>query len=49
MVRVTIFEGGHDLVCGAAFGFMDNQHGGKEPVWFSGNGSEENNSEELSR
>ncbi len=49
MVRVTIFEGGHDLICGAAFGFMDNQQGGKEPLWFSGSGTADGNSGELSR
>lgn len=49
MVRVTIFEGGHELICGAAFGFLDQQCGGKVPVWFSGNGSDDNQNGELSR
>ncbi len=49
MVRVTIFEGGHDLLRGAAFGFLDNQCGGKEPVWYSGDGKNFTGAGELSR
>ena len=36
MVRVTIFEGGHDLLKGPAFGFFDRQCRGQAPVWCSG-------------
>ena len=36
MVRVTIFEGGHNLLPGPAFGFLERQKGGTAPVWFSG-------------
>ncbi len=35
-VRLTLFEGGHNLVAGAAFGFFDRQVRGAEPVWSSG-------------
>ncbi|MBE6929105.1 MAG: hypothetical protein E7463_02395 [Ruminococcaceae bacterium] len=35
-VRLTIFEGGHDLVPGPAFGFLEQQTSGNEPVWNSG-------------
>jgi len=35
-VRLTLFEGGHDLVPGPAFGFLENQVRGKDPVWYSG-------------
>ena len=35
-VRITLFEGGHSILPGPAFGFLDNQVRGKEPVWFSG-------------
>lgn len=37
MVRLTIFEGGHDLLPGPAFGFLQNQERGKAPLWNSGN------------
>lgn len=36
MVRVTIFEGGHDLLSGPAFGFLEQQVRGELPVWNSG-------------
>ena len=35
-VRVTIFEGGHDLLPGPGMGFLENQVRGQEPVWYSG-------------
>jgi pimeloyl-ACP methyl ester carboxylesterase len=35
-VRITVFEGGHDMVIPAAFGFLNNQERGKQPVWNSG-------------
>ena len=49
MVRVTVFEGGHTILTGSAFGFFDNQQGGKTPVWYSGDGSVTAGSGELSR
>lgn len=36
LTRVTVFEGGHDLLPGPGMGFLENQLRGKEPVWFSG-------------
>ena len=36
MVRVTIFEGGHDILAGPAFGFLNQQFRGNPPVWNSG-------------
>lgn len=36
MVRFTLFEGGHDLLPGPGFGFLDNQIRGQAPQWFSG-------------
>ena len=36
LVRVTIFEGGHDLLPGPGMGFLEHQLRGKDPVWFSG-------------
>lgn len=36
MVRLTIFEGGHDIIPGTAFGFFDHQTRGEAPVWYSG-------------
>jgi len=35
--RLTLFEGGHDLLPGAAFGFFDRQSRGEYAVWESGN------------
>ena len=35
-VRLTLFEGGHDMVPGAVFGFFDRQVRGTAPVWNSG-------------
>lgn len=35
-VRLTIFEGGHDILAEPAFGFLENQTAGKDPVWYSG-------------
>lgn len=35
-VRITIFEGGHDILCGASFGFLQQQVRGQAPVWNSG-------------
>ena len=49
MVRVTLFEGGHNLLCSTAFGFLDNQSGGKEPVWFNGDCTNAGENGELSR
>ena len=36
LVRVTIFEGGHDLLPGPGFGFLERQSSGAAPVWNSG-------------
>jgi len=46
-VRLTIFEGGHDILPGPAFGFLSNQLRGEDPVWNSG--SEAADAAELSR
>lgn len=35
-VRLTVFEGGHDILPGPAFGFLDNQVRGETPLWNSG-------------
>lgn len=35
-VRLTLFEGGHDILRETAFGFLENQTRGEGPVWFSG-------------
>lgn len=35
-VRLTIFEGGHDILDEPAFGFLENQISGREPIWYSG-------------
>ena len=35
-VRLTLFEGGHDILLTSAFGFFDHQVRGNSPVWFSG-------------
>ena len=40
MVRLTIFEGGHDILPGASLGFFDHQRRGAAPVWDSGTVSE---------
>jgi len=37
MVRLTLFEGGHDILVSPAFGFLNNQVRGNKPVWNSGN------------
>lgn len=39
-VRLTLFEGGHNLLAGPAFGFLERQVRGEEPVWCSGDTSE---------
>ena len=49
MVRVTIFEGGHNLLPGQAFGFLERQKGGKIPVWFSGDIADFRNDSELEK
>lgn len=36
MVRLTLFEGGHNLLPCPAFGFLNEQVRGAEPVWYSG-------------
>lgn len=36
MVRMTLFEGGHDILPGTALGWCANQSLGAEPVWDSG-------------
>lgn len=36
MVRLTLFEGGHNILAGPAFGFLERQERGKDPVWCSG-------------
>ncbi|MBQ4329708.1 MAG: prolyl oligopeptidase family serine peptidase [Lentisphaeria bacterium] len=35
-VRITLFEGGHDLLPGPAFGWLERQTRNAEPVWKSG-------------
>ena len=35
-VRITIFEGGHDILYGPSFGFLQQQVRGQAPVWNSG-------------
>lgn len=35
-VRLTLFEGGHELLPGPAFGFLERQQRNCEPVWESG-------------
>ena len=35
-VRLTIFEGGHDILPEIAFGFLENQVRNAEPIWNSG-------------
>ena len=36
LARLTIFEGGHDMLPGPAFGFLERQRRGAAPVWASG-------------
>ena len=36
LVRLTLFEGAHNLLPGPAFGFLERQSRGAEPVWSSG-------------
>lgn len=48
MVRLTLFEGGHDILAGPAFGFLDRQTRGAEPTWYSGD-SYEAKAAELSK
>ena len=36
LARVTIFEGGHDMLPGPGFGFLERQVRGAAPVWESG-------------
>ena len=36
MARLTLFEGGHDLLPCPAFGFLNEQVRGADPVWYSG-------------
>jgi len=45
MVRLTLFEGGHDILAGPSFGFFDYQVRGKEPVWYSGKSADEKSTE----
>ena len=35
-VRLTLFEGGHNLLAGTAFGFLERQERGNDPIWCSG-------------
>ena len=46
-MRLTLFEGGHAMVAGAAFGFFDRQVRGAEPVWNSGDVYDEELNEET--
>ena len=39
MVRLTLFEGGHNILVGTSFGFLENQVAGNAPVWYSGDGA----------
>lgn len=50
-VRLTLFEGGHDLLTGPAFEWLDQQAKGREAVWATGKAGPENTSagNELSR
>ena len=41
-VRLTLFEGGHDLLPGPAFGFLEGQVRGEDPVWYSGDSFDDN-------
>lgn len=43
-VRLTLFEGGHEILTEAAFGFLDNQVKGADPVWYSGEKSDDGES-----
>ena len=45
MARLTIFEGGHDILPEPAFGFLENQTAGKDPVWYSGEITDTNGTE----
>ncbi|MBR6789504.1 MAG: prolyl oligopeptidase family serine peptidase [Oscillospiraceae bacterium] len=36
MVRLTVFEGSHDILPGPGFGFLENQIRNGGPVWYSG-------------
>ncbi len=45
MVRLSIFEGGHDILAEPAFGFLENQMTGREPVWYSGEKADANETE----
>lgn len=45
LARLTIFEGGHDILTAAAFGFLENQSAGKTPVWDSGSLSDSGETE----
>ena len=49
MARVTIFEGGHDILAGPAFGFFEQQLRGKEPVWNSGDSADFRSGSTLGR
>ncbi|MBE6374926.1 MAG: hypothetical protein E7050_00530 [Lentisphaerae bacterium] len=48
-VRLTLFEGGHSLLPGPAFGFLEQQERGKEPVWNSGNYYDSDQNHELTK
>lgn len=48
-VRLTIFEGGHDILAGPGFGFLDNQKLGAAPIWNSGDVCDNNTANELSQ
>lgn len=48
-VRLTLFEGDHSLLPGPAFGFLEQQERGKEPVWNSGNYYDDDRNHELTK
>jgi hypothetical protein len=51
-VRLTLFEGGHNILTAASFGFLNNQSRGAEPVWNSNSTfdtSKKAEAEELSK
>ena len=45
MVRLTLFEGGHDILTAPAFGFLEQQYRGQMPIWNSGDAAEEEKAE----
>ena len=48
-VRLTIFEGGHSILPGPAFGFLEQQERNKAPFWGCGKAEELTTEETLSK